>query len=131
MSLDLTIVRECFWGDILYGSATDLATCDTPCAGNSKQLCGGSDRLIVYQDNDWVDPSIEILEQTLQEFESVCKDIADIIQDWYEEVENAGSSRLFRRKNLSGRDPYAYQRALATRQVLFSEKPNYSMNNFS
>lgn len=41
---------ECFCGDALVGSTLAPASeCNMPCSGSSQQLCGGPDRIDVYQ----------------------------------------------------------------------------------
>jgi len=50
--------RECFCGNSLTdGSAPVLETeCDHPCTGDATEMCGGSRRLSLYQNPDFVAP---------------------------------------------------------------------------
>ncbi|KAK0122338.1 hypothetical protein ONS95_010579 [Cadophora gregata] len=45
---------ECFWGDELQSiHPASPEQCDMPCSGDPSQLCGGGNRILVYQNNDW------------------------------------------------------------------------------
>lgn len=43
--------NECYCGNTAPPAARMGAKCDTPCAGNSNQVCGGALRLSVYKKN--------------------------------------------------------------------------------
>ncbi|KAF4830329.1 WSC domain-containing protein [Colletotrichum tropicale] len=42
---------QCFCGNAIYGGgvvASDQTSCNTPCGGNSAQMCGGGNRMTIY-----------------------------------------------------------------------------------
>ncbi|KAI1085479.1 WSC-domain-containing protein [Whalleya microplaca] len=44
---------ECYWGDVETNpQQSDQADCDTVCAGNPSQICGGSNRILVYENTN-------------------------------------------------------------------------------
>ncbi|KAH9204465.1 hypothetical protein DL95DRAFT_116127 [Leptodontidium sp. 2 PMI_412] len=45
---------ECYWGNTL--ASTQSGTCDTPCAGDNNQNCGGSGSAQVYENTAYVAP---------------------------------------------------------------------------
>ncbi|EPS45732.1 hypothetical protein H072_196 [Dactylellina haptotyla CBS 200.50] len=49
---------ECYWGNTLASSSTpaDSGNCDTTCAGDSSQICGGGNRISVYRNTDYQEP---------------------------------------------------------------------------
>ncbi|KAF3244464.1 hypothetical protein TWF192_007758 [Orbilia oligospora] len=49
---------ECYWGNTLASSSTpaDSSDCNTACAGDSSQTCGGGNRISVYLNSDYEEP---------------------------------------------------------------------------
>ena len=55
----LEYARECYCGTSLqHNSTLGQSGCSTPCVGNGSQICGGSDRLSVYNYTAYLPPSI-------------------------------------------------------------------------
>ncbi|KAK2005862.1 WSC-domain-containing protein [Colletotrichum eremochloae] len=45
--------RECFWGDVQVNpERSNQADCNTVCAGNPDQVCGGGNRILVYENSN-------------------------------------------------------------------------------
>jgi hypothetical protein len=82
--------QECFAGNSLHDasqSATD--NCDQACSGNSKEICGAGNRIGIYQDSTWFDPSADQLISSMKNLivalDHVRQDIADygsILKQW-------------------------------------------------
>ncbi|KAK6340345.1 hypothetical protein TWF730_002107 [Orbilia blumenaviensis] len=49
---------ECHWGNVLNPSSTPVASgdCNTPCAGDTSQMCGGGNRLSLYLNSAYTEP---------------------------------------------------------------------------
>jgi hypothetical protein len=49
----LEYADECYCGNAIINGAyqTEASACDTPCGGNSSQVCGGNNLLSIYQSN--------------------------------------------------------------------------------
>ncbi|KAK6523447.1 hypothetical protein TWF281_001429 [Arthrobotrys megalospora] len=48
---------QCFYGNTLASSSTPQSSgCNTPCAGNTAELCGGGDRIGLYQNSAYQPP---------------------------------------------------------------------------
>ncbi|KAK6500404.1 hypothetical protein TWF481_010748 [Arthrobotrys musiformis] len=48
---------QCFYGNTLASSSTPQSGgCDTPCAGNTGEICGGGDRIGLYQNSAYQPP---------------------------------------------------------------------------
>ncbi|KAI0006359.1 WSC-domain-containing protein [Xylariaceae sp. FL0662B] len=44
---------ECYWGDVENNAQqADQADCDTVCAGNAGEICGGGNRILVYENSN-------------------------------------------------------------------------------
>ncbi|KAK4446244.1 hypothetical protein QBC34DRAFT_411784 [Podospora aff. communis PSN243] len=53
---------QCFVGNTLRGDLSAPASdCSMRCAGNPAETCGGGNRIQVYQDTDWKDPTLDEL----------------------------------------------------------------------
>lgn len=51
----LTVARECHYGNNLASTSVAASSgCDTPCAGRPTEICGGGDRMVVYQNDAYV-----------------------------------------------------------------------------
>ncbi|KAL0937228.1 WSC-domain-containing protein [Colletotrichum truncatum] len=45
---------ECFWGDVQVNpERSNQADCNTPCAGNPSQVCGGGNRILLYENSNF------------------------------------------------------------------------------
>ena len=53
-----SVCSECFWGEIPRAvENVALADCDMKCGGDQKTLCGGGNRVLVYENVNWVNPT--------------------------------------------------------------------------
>ncbi|KAK6544772.1 hypothetical protein TWF694_001455 [Orbilia ellipsospora] len=43
---------ECYWGNSLASTSMEALGCDTPCAGNGNQNCGGGNRMALYSNKN-------------------------------------------------------------------------------
>ncbi|PVH74820.1 WSC-domain-containing protein, partial [Cadophora sp. DSE1049] len=43
---------ECYWGDIVsYNRSENAADCNAYCNGDPTEICGGGNRILIYQDS--------------------------------------------------------------------------------
>lgn len=50
---------ECHYGNDLSSASVPSSGCDTPCAGNNAELCGGGDRMNLYENKGYKPPATE------------------------------------------------------------------------
>ncbi|KAF3090160.1 hypothetical protein TWF102_009377 [Orbilia oligospora] len=50
--------NTCYWGDELTSSAVDSSQCNSVCAGESGEICGGSLRNLIYENADFEVPDL-------------------------------------------------------------------------
>ncbi|KAH8810884.1 hypothetical protein F5884DRAFT_897418 [Xylogone sp. PMI_703] len=50
--------QECYWGNTLVDASTaNSGDCNMACTGNNREVCGGGNRILIYQNPSWVDPA--------------------------------------------------------------------------
>jgi hypothetical protein len=82
--------RQCFFGDLLIGAKSASASdCSTPCAGNSTELCGGGNRIDVYQDLSWFIPSIPQLITATEELNATLFQLQQEINAYEQDISEA------------------------------------------
>lgn len=74
---------ECYWGDILQSNPA-AGGCSAACAGNPLELCGGANRITLYQNADWVNPNptLQELIAIVEELASMVSELANRVQVW-------------------------------------------------
>ena len=49
---------ECYYGNTISGGNSPAGSgCDTPCGGDTLQLCGGGNRMNLYENTEWKPPA--------------------------------------------------------------------------
>ena len=90
--------EECYWGDILNSGAKKVSDsdCDTPCNGNDKEICGGGNRITLYENSNFQPPAppgpppvtrAEIL-IGIQACVDCIKETADNVNSWINAIRN-------------------------------------------
>jgi hypothetical protein len=75
--------RECYYGDTLQGTLASVS-CDTPCAGDNSQICGGGNLITVYEDLTWSNPTREELAEALIALIYAMSDLSRALTDWHD-----------------------------------------------
>lgn len=98
------IGSQCFGGNTLHTSnkASD-GDCDTICAGAPSEFCGAGNRIQVYEDTTWSDPTLDQLTQVLLQYNSSLFDLSalttqykGLIQQWSDQ-QSGNKKRWFSR----------------------------------
>lgn len=60
---------QCFVGNTLRGAnSAPAGDCNMRCAGNPGEVCGGSNRIQVYEDTEWKDPTVDELADLIRRY---------------------------------------------------------------
>ena len=60
---------ECWVGNTMHSASPAAAgDCDTTCAGNNTEVCGGGNRIQIYRDFTWFDPSFTQLIDAIEQY---------------------------------------------------------------
>ncbi|KAL4869547.1 hypothetical protein BDV12DRAFT_196174 [Aspergillus spectabilis] len=71
---------ECFVGNTIYSTETDPKNdCDMVCSRDDGKLCGGGNRLQVYEDSTWEDPTLEELADGIRQYNASVYDTLQVI----------------------------------------------------
>src|SRR4051812_881492 len=78
---------ECYWGNMLsYRTEENIADCNTLCNGNPTEICGGGNRLLIYQDSAWVLLSDIQYAAALQEFRDLLIQLQTAVATWHQDL---------------------------------------------
>jgi hypothetical protein len=92
--------RQCYSGNRIFGQLTATG-CDTPCPGNTNQICGGNDHILVYENLGWYSASLQELASILREIAASQENLRIKLSAWIDAVEaETGSAR---KRGLEGR----------------------------
>jgi hypothetical protein len=61
--------------------------CSTPCTGNSTELCGGGDRIQIYKDSTWTDPTFVQLADAIEQYNASLAEGRAIISDYRNNID--------------------------------------------
>lgn len=80
--------RTCFLDDVLANPTTlaGQADCNTPCAGNHSEICGGSNRILIYEDVTWFDPTAAELAAEIVTYNQTLQEINNAILVWQNDI---------------------------------------------
>jgi hypothetical protein len=97
--------RECFFDNTITGG-TQASGCNTPCTGNPTELCGGTNNILIYQDNSWVYPTVPSIETALQAYNQSLFAYLTAVQTWRSDIatflaQNPTASAVVGRKRQS------------------------------
>jgi len=77
------VFSECFWGDkIANEQQLSLEQCDMPCDGNPRQICGGGNRILVYENSDWKISTRKELAAALENYMELTGQLSDAVDLW-------------------------------------------------
>lgn len=76
---------ECWVGNTLHGAqqAPDR-DCAMPCAGNAHEICGDGNRVLVYEDQSWADPSLDQLIAAVAAYNATIAQIQGLTQQYHD-----------------------------------------------
>ena len=81
------IRSECYWGYMLsYRTEENMADCNTFCNGDPTEICGGGNRLLIYQDSAWVLLSDIQYAAALQEFRDFLQELQTAVAKWHQNL---------------------------------------------
>jgi hypothetical protein len=86
----------------------DLAECQTPCIRNVHEACGANDRMLIYENEDFIIPDLQDIIDIVEEYETMLdelrSDIADL-DDLIEEYVEGGGPDVPLKRDLEVRFP--------------------------
>lgn len=82
------LCSECYWGDIpSYNTSESIADCDTPCNGDPTEICGGGNRILIYQDSAWVLLTDAEYAAELKELQALLQQLQTLVAKWYQDLQ--------------------------------------------
>ncbi|KAI1374021.1 hypothetical protein F4677DRAFT_461856 [Hypoxylon crocopeplum] len=95
---------QCFVGNTLHGaSGSSSSDCNQACPGNPAEVCGASNRIGIYQDSAWVDPTADQLADVLQEYNSTLVQVLDAIDNYKSHIQQLKDLRNQKKRGLDSR----------------------------
>jgi hypothetical protein len=74
---------QCFVGNTLHGAFQDPnSDCDQICAGNVGEYCGSADRIQIYLDTSWTNPTLEELTDVLLQYNSTLWQLQNLVSQY-------------------------------------------------
>ncbi|KAG4439039.1 hypothetical protein IFR05_005467 [Cadophora sp. M221] len=78
---------ECYWGDLLsYQTSKNIAECNDYCNGDLTEICGGENRILLYQDVAWVLLTDAEYAAALQEFQALLQQLQTAVAKWHQDL---------------------------------------------
>ncbi|KAK0622800.1 hypothetical protein B0T14DRAFT_601476 [Immersiella caudata] len=95
---------QCFVGNTLRGAnSAPAGDCSVRCAGNPGETCGGGNRIQVYEDTDWKDPTLEELAALIRRYHvamSAARGLLDEAEKLLTEMaSSANGKRMMKRQS--------------------------------
>ncbi|KAH8812238.1 WSC domain-containing protein [Xylogone sp. PMI_703] len=79
---------ECWVGNTVHDAVSaSQSDCNQACDGNSRELCGASGRIQIYQDGDWFDPAADDLANALQQFNATLVQAQAAIDAYHTDIQ--------------------------------------------
>ncbi|OIW32658.1 subtilisin-like protein [Coniochaeta ligniaria NRRL 30616] len=87
--------NECYCGDVVFdnGQFPD-SDCTANCAGADNEICGGNSRMNLYQNSDWVNPTVANMIQALQDWQAALDVVQGAISAFYQASEQVNQASL-------------------------------------
>jgi predicted Fe-S protein YdhL (DUF1289 family) len=95
------VSSECYWGDNGTFSASSNSDCNMPCSGDGTQVCSGGNRLTLYEDTTWTNPSRKELADALRSFYQLNAEIASDVEDWNNAITAYGSGPSSKKRDVT------------------------------
>ena len=76
--------RQCFFGDQKTGNpgSVSLSECNTVCPGDDSEVCGGQNRILVYQGPEPVLLTLPEAVEQLQDYNDLLVEFLQAVQNW-------------------------------------------------
>lgn len=87
---------ECYWGNSLSSSKISDGSCNTACAGDPTELCGGGNAANVYQNSAYTPPPTLTRAQVLaliQQFQTIMTTLHNDIVQWQNAIASGSTRR--------------------------------------
>lgn len=98
--LTRTLRSECYWADVAdIPSAASDSDCNLSCAGDSSEICGGTNRMTLYEDLTWDNPTRKALADALRDFYTLIAEVDAAIQDWNDAIKAYVAPARFRKRD--------------------------------
>jgi len=69
------------------GSKAPDSECHTTCTGNSTELCGGGNRIQIYKDSTWTDPTFAQLADAIEQYNASLAAARATISDYRNNID--------------------------------------------
>ena len=69
------------------GSKAPDSECHITCTGNSTELCGGGDRIQIYKDSTWTDPTFAQLADAIEQYNASLAAARATISDYRNNID--------------------------------------------
>jgi hypothetical protein len=68
------------------------------CAGDATEICGGGNRILIYEDTTWTNPTRDDLANALDDYNAKVAAFHDLVQQWQDQItqynqQNPGAKR--------------------------------------
>lgn len=81
---------ECFVGNTIRADDTSPPdNCQMPCSGNAEQVCGDGNRVLVYTDRTWLDPTKEEMLEITEAFNKTVAEAKAAIRAYHDALDVA------------------------------------------
>ncbi|CEJ95174.1 hypothetical protein VHEMI10671 [[Torrubiella] hemipterigena] len=78
---------QCFWGNVQFNDQiSDANDCNIACGGAKSEACGGENRILLYENPDYVDPTNAIYVRDLKDWREELDKMRGLITEFYKLV---------------------------------------------
>lgn len=56
------------------------------CAGDPTEICGGENRILIYEDTTWTNPTLDDLANALDDYNTKVVAFYDLVQLWQDQI---------------------------------------------
>ncbi|RAH81716.1 hypothetical protein BO86DRAFT_399552 [Aspergillus japonicus CBS 114.51] len=80
--------RQCFVGNTIHdGTAYSDSDCNMPCSGNTAETCGGGNRVQIYADRTWEDPTYAELADAIHQYNASVWQALQVLESYQTHLE--------------------------------------------
>ncbi len=109
--------------------------CNQPCAGNDAEECGQNNRIQIYQDSTWFDPTAADLATVLQQYNSTLVEAAEALSTYQSHIEALqaleGQSKKSKARRQSQTETIILQELTSDSQTLRNRQQSLSRSALS
>ncbi|KAL3456958.1 hypothetical protein BJX64DRAFT_293642 [Aspergillus heterothallicus] len=79
---------QCFVGNTIHdGNFENKGDCNTACAGNTGEACGGGNRIQIYEDSKWADPTLDELADAIRKYNATVVEARAVLESYNEHLQ--------------------------------------------